>query len=265
MNLLLKHYGLQAVPFGRSMSKGALLRHPGFEEARRRLHYSAELDTIALLVSEPGCGKSLLLGEVADELRKEGYAVHYLAHSSVGPFGLLNVLARKVGLQPRRSRAETALGITEHLLADETKHLLVIDEGQKLPDASLEDIRLLTIADFDRKSPFVLLLAGQMALDDRLAEPIHLALDQRITTVARLLPLSADETRTYVKTRLKAAGADHPVFEDGAMDALYDAAGGVPRRINSLATGSLIVAAARKRRIVNTQDVKDAQLDRGRP
>jgi type II secretory pathway predicted ATPase ExeA len=130
MNPLLKHYGLGAVPFGRSMAKGALLRHPGFEEARRRLRYSAELDTIALLVSEPGCGKSLLLGEVADELRQEGYAVHYLAHSSVGPFGLLNVLARKVGVQPRRSLAETALGITEHLLADETKHLLVIDEGQ---------------------------------------------------------------------------------------------------------------------------------------
>ena len=101
-------------------------------------------------------------------------------------------------------------------------------------------------------------------MDDRLAEPIHLALDQRITTVACLLPLSADETRTYIKTRLKAAGADRPVFEDGAVDALYEAAGGVPRRINSLAAGSLIVAAARKRRIVNTQDVKDAQLDRGR-
>ena len=62
-----------------------------------------------------------------------------LAHSSVGPFGLLNVLARKVGVQPRRSRAETALGITEHLLADETRRLPVIDDCQKLPDASLED------------------------------------------------------------------------------------------------------------------------------
>jgi len=265
MNPLLKHYGLGSVPFGRSTPKGALFRHPGFEEAHRRLRYSAELDTIALLVAEPGCGKSLLLGEVADELRREGYSVHYFAHSTVGPFGLLNVLARKMGILPRRSRAETALAITEHLLGDEAKHLLVIDEGHKLPDASLEDIRLLTISDFDRESPFVLLLAGQVLLDERLAEPLHLALDQRITTVARLLPLSADETRAYLRTRLKAAGADNPVFEDGAVDALYDAAGGVPRRINSLATASLIVAAARKRRIVNAQDVKDAQLDRGRP
>lgn len=265
MNPLLKHYGLATVPFGRSPPKGALLRHQGFEEARRRLLYSAELDTIALLVSESGCGKSLLLGEVADELRREGYSVQYFAHSTVGPFGLLNVLARQVGLMPRRSRAETAQALTDHLLASEVRHLLVLDEGHQFPDATLEDIRLLTISDFDRKSPFVLLLAGHNALDERLAEPIHLALDQRITTVARLLPLCAEETKTYLETRLKAAGADRPMFEDGAVAAIHDGAGGIPRRINNLATAALIVAAARKRRIVSAQDVKDGQLDRGRP
>jgi type II secretory pathway predicted ATPase ExeA len=265
MNPLLKHYGLAAVPFGRSTPQGALLRHAGFEEAERRLRYGAELETIALLVSEPGCGKSLLLGVVADELRREGFSVQYFAHSTVGPFGLLNVLARKLGLAPRRSRAETALAITDHLLADETRHLLVLDEGHQLPDATLEDIRLLTISDFDRQIPFVLLLAGQPSLDERLAEPVHLALDQRITTVARLLPLSADETRTYLVRRLEAAGADRPVFDDGAVDLLHEGAGGIPRRINNLATAALIVAAARKRRLVNAQDVRDAQLDRGRP
>ena len=164
-----------------------------------------------------------------------------------------------------RAARETALAVCEHLLADEADHLLVLDEGQVLPDATLEDVRLSTIADFDRQSPFVLLLAGQSALDERLAEPLHHALDQRIATVARLAPLSADETRTYVETRLRAVGADHPVFEDGALAALGDAAGGVPRRINNLATAALVVAAARNRRLVGAQDVRDAQLDRGRP
>ena len=82
--------------------------------------------------------------------------------------------------------------------------------------------------------------------------------------MARLLPLSADETSRYLATRLKAAGADRPVFEDGAIEVLFDAAGGVPRRINNLATSTLIVAAARNRRLVSAQDVKDAQMDRGR-
>ena len=265
MNPLLTHFGLQRPAFGRSTPNEALLRHKGFEEARKRLRFTVELDSIALLLSEPGCGKSLLLGEVADELRQEGFCVHYFAHSTVGPFGLVNVFARKAGLAPRRSRGETALLLMEHLLADEARHLLVLDEAHQLPDATLEDVRLLTIADFDRKSPFVLLLAGQTSLDDRLAEPTHHALDQRITTVARLVPLSADETKQYLRLRLEAAGTNRPVFEDGAVELLYDATGGVPRRINNLATSALIVAAARNRRLVSAQDVKDAQLDRGRP
>jgi len=262
---LLTHFGLRRPAFARSTPKEALFRHQGFEEARRRLRFTVDLDAIALLLSEPGCGKSLLLGEVADELRLEGFAVHYFAHTTVGPFGLVNVFARKAGLAPRRSRGETALALVEHLLADATRHLLVLDEAHQLPDATLEDVRLLTIADFDRTSPFVLLLAGQTSLDDRLAEPFHHALDQRITTVARLLPLSAEETKTYLETRLKAAGADRPVFEDGAVELLYDATGGVPRRLNTLATSALVVAAARNRRLVSAQDVKDAQVDRGRP
>jgi len=264
-NPLLTHFGLTCPPFARSTPKGALLRHRGFEEARKRLLFTVELESIAVLLSGPGCGKSLLLGEIADELKGEGVQVHYLAHTTLGPFGLVNVLARKAGLVPRRSRGETALALSEHFLEDESRHLLVLDEAQKLPDDTLEDLRLLTIADFDRKSPFVLLLAGQNSLDDRLAEPTHYALDQRITTFARLLPLSVEETKEYVETRLKAAGANRPVFEDGAVDLLFDAAGGVPRSINNLATAALIVAAARNRRLVASQDVKDAQMDRGRP
>jgi type II secretory pathway predicted ATPase ExeA len=53
------------------------------------------------------------------------------------------------------------------LLADERRHLLAIDEAHALPDDSLEDLRLLTIADLDRRSPFLLLLAEQPRLDER--------------------------------------------------------------------------------------------------
>lgn len=210
-------------------------------------------------------GKSLLLGLVSDELQGAGWVVHYLAHSTTGPFGLVNVLARKAGLAPRRSRAETAQYLVSTLLEDERRHLLVLDEAHALPDDTLQDVRLLTITDFDRRSPFVLLLAGQISLDERLAEPVHYALDQRITTVARLLPLSPAEVAEYVERRLAAAGAGAPVFEDGAVETLADRSGGIPRSVNNLATASLIVAAARDRRLVRAQDVQDAHLDRGRP
>jgi len=262
---LLRHFRLTVHPFGRDAPKTALHRHRGFTEALERLRYTVELDGVSALVSEPGCGKSLLLGQLADELQKQGLVVHYFAHATVGPFGLVNVLARKVGLAPRRSRAETAQAVSQRLLEDERKHLLVLDETHVMPDDTLEDVRLMSIADFDRKSPFVLILAGHPSLDDRLAEPTHHALDQRITTVARLAPLSLDEAQEYVRLRLDAAGArGQPIFDDDAIGVLFDASTGVPRRLNRMASAAMIVAASRKKNIVSAQDVHEARLDRGR-
>jgi len=264
MSQLLAHFGFQRHPFGRQTPAEALLHHDSFDEALDRLRFSVELDAVALLVAEAGCGKSLLMGQLADELQQDGWIVHYLAHSTVGPFGLINVLCRKVGLPPRRSRGETALQVVDRLLHAEQRHLLVLDEAHAMSDATLEDVRLLTIADFDRKSPFLLLLAGQPGIDDRLAEPCHRALDQRITTVARLQPLTKEQTCKYIDIRLKASGAKNAVFHSKAVEVVFEASAGIPRRINSLATSSLIIAAARKHKAVSAQDVHDARLDRGR-
>jgi len=264
---LLKHFGFKQHPFGRATPDDALYRHRGFDEALSRLRFSFELGAISVLFAESGCGKSILLGRLAAEIQREGAAVHYFAHSTTGPFGLVNVLARKAGLSPRRSRAETADHLAQSLLDSGQQHVLVIDEAHEMPDATLEDVRLLTIADFDRTSPFTLLLAGQPLLDERLAEPVHHALDQRVTTVARLAPLSHEETGEYISLRLRAAGAaqrKQPVFEAGARNAIYEGSGGIPRRINGLANGALIVAASRNRKLVSEQDVHDAKLDRGR-
>ena len=89
---LIRHFRLTAHPFGRDASPSALHRHRGFTEAHERLRYTIELDGLSALVAEPGCGKSLLLGQVAAEQQKLGTQVHYFAHATVGPFGLLNVL-----------------------------------------------------------------------------------------------------------------------------------------------------------------------------
>jgi|ETNmetMinimDraft_26_1059896.scaffolds.fasta_scaffold06009_2 type II secretory pathway predicted ATPase ExeA len=262
---LLAHFGLTRHPFSRRTPADAVVHHRGFAEALARLRFCVELDGIAMLVAEAGCGKSLLLGVLADSLQDADWTVHYFAHTSTGPFGLINVLARQSGLGPRRSRAETAQALLRAWHDDQTNHLLVIDEAHELPDATLEDIRLLTIGEFDRDSPFLLLLAGHPRLDERLAEPTHHALDQRVTAVARLAPLGVDEVRAYVQQRLAAAGLDdRPLLEPDAVDALADASAGIPRMINNLATAALIVAASRGRRLVTAQDVRDAQMDRGR-
>jgi MSHA biogenesis protein MshM len=266
MSQLIQHFGFSHHPFSKHTPANAIYHHQGFKEAEKRMLFATELYSIAMLLAESGCGKSLLLSQFSDQLKTQGWSIHYMAHSTLSAFSLINVLARKLGLSPRRSRGETAMAIIDSFMHKDRKYLLIIDEAHDLPDATMEDIRLLTIGNFDQKSPFMLILSGQRRLDDRLQEPIHTSLDQRISTVARLMPLSLTETQQYIAKRLEAAGANgNPIFEESALSALHETSSGIPRRINTIGASALIVAASNGRRLVSAQDVYDAQFDRGRP
>ena len=116
MSQLLRHFGLSHHPFTRRTPKDALYRHRGFEEASRRLLFTLELDSMAAVIAVPGCDKSLLLGDLHDSLMQDGWCVYYFAHATTGPYGMINVLARMVGLSPRCSRPETAAAITNRLI-----------------------------------------------------------------------------------------------------------------------------------------------------
>ncbi len=54
-----------------------------------------------------------------------------------------------LGLRPRRFKGETVAALLGHLRSIPERIVLLIDEAHLLPDASFEDLRLLTADDFD--------------------------------------------------------------------------------------------------------------------
>ncbi|MFX7567094.1 ATP-binding protein, partial [Acinetobacter baumannii] len=81
-------------------------------------------------------------------------------------------MASSLGIPPQRSRAHTWLLISQYLadnLREQGKEvILIVDEAHLLENTTLQDIRLLTNADFDRTSPLILILIGQLQLRSRL-------------------------------------------------------------------------------------------------
>jgi general secretion pathway protein A len=137
---------------------------------------------------------------------------HVLAPSltTVGPFGLIAHLAALCGLRPARFKGTTAGALIAHLRGLPKRTVVLLDESHLLPDDSLEDLRLLTADDLDRRSPFALVLVGQPLLKERLAEPQHYALAQRLGVRLRLRPLNEAELPLFVERHLKAAGSRPP-------------------------------------------------------
>jgi type II secretory pathway predicted ATPase ExeA len=261
MKDLCQHFGLHTPPFGRAVGPAGLLRHRSFTEALARLLLAIESRTPAVLTAEPGLGKSTLLAEVDAALDKSKSRLIYTPLSSCGPFGLVGQLAVRYGVKPRRSGAQTAQALHDELSHSSKSEVLVLDEAHLLPAASLEELRLLGNTDFDRTPPFALLLAGQPALRESLANPTHASLSQRLAIRTSLAPLSEHETSDYLEQRLRAAGAQTLLFRPAAVAKLFEKSRGVPRLINNLATASLLAAATAGKRHIDMAELENAAFD----
>jgi type II secretory pathway predicted ATPase ExeA len=261
LDKLLHHFGLTALPFDRAVPPEGLLRHASFTEALERLRFAVDSRGPALLVAPPGTGKSVLLDTLSRTLAATDARVIATALTSCGPFGLVGQLAGRYGTALRRTTAQTAAVLLDDLSRSEKTEVLVLDESHRLPDASLEELRLLGQLDFDRRAPFVLLLAGQPALRERLQQPEFDALWQRLVVRTSLAPLTDRESAEYLDRRPRAVGARASLFRPGAIDLLFQHSRGVMRRLNHLATGALLAAARAGRKHVDSADVQAAVFD----
>jgi type II secretory pathway predicted ATPase ExeA len=138
---------------------------------------------------------------------------------------------------------------------------LILDEAHRLPDRSLEELRLLGQLDFDRRAPLALILAGQLLLRERWPQLDFEALGPRLIVRTVLSPLTDGESADYRDRRPRAVGVRSMLFRPGAVDLLFQPSRGVRRRLNPLALSARLAAARAGRRHVEASDVPTAVVD----
>jgi len=265
MSIIEEHFNLHHAPFPQTAEGQTVLHHTTYKDAQGRLRFGVERHGITALTGESGCGKSTLLGSFCRDLDPTSHMVIYSSLSTLGPFGLLSSLGAKLGMRPRRFKGETAQDLVTHLRGSSKSVVLVLDEAHLMPDPSLDDLRLLTADSFDKKSPFALVLAGQPLLRERLNEPQHYALAQRITVRVRLRSLTDSEATLFLDKHLRAAGAQRNLFEPDAVTLLFQHSRGVPRLLQNLALGALLAAASANKKTVDADCVQQSLLEAEAP
>jgi type II secretory pathway predicted ATPase ExeA len=265
MSIIEEHFKLHRAPFPQTAEGAAVLQHQSLKDASERLRFAIERGGIAVCTAESGCGKSTLLACLQRDLDPTSHLVVYSSLTTLGPFGLLSSLVAKLGMRPRRFKGETAQDLVAHLRGSSKTVVLVLDEAHLMPDPSLDDLRLLTADSLDKKSPFALVLAGQPLLRERLSEPQHYALAQRITARVRLRPLTESEATLFLDKHLRAAGANKLLFEPDAVTLLFQHSRGIPRLLQNLALSALLATANANKKLVDPDAVQQALLDAEAP
>jgi type II secretory pathway predicted ATPase ExeA len=260
-----KHFGLTRLPFTKELPVEDLFPSASAKELEVRLHHLIEMRGIGLVTGESGSGKTSACRKTTSALHNGLYRIVYVRLSTGNVMDLYKTIAWELGLPTERSRAALFRQIQGEVsrlcLETRCRPILVVDEAHHLRSDVLEDLRLLTNYAMDSESRLCLLFIGQPELRRRLGMAAHEALSQRIVVRHHMGSLSRDELDAYLSHLLRLAGSELPLFEPSAIEAIYQATSGLPRRVNLLAHHALMAAALAKQKAVNTEHVQAAMVE----
>ena len=248
-------FGFTRMPFGRDLPPARLHRHADCAEAAARITWAVAGKAIGVITGEVGTGKTAAIRTAVAGLDPAGHNVIYIGNPTAGVRGILASAVTALGGRPAVSGAALAAQAWSALAGEAAERgrtpVLVIDEAHLLDHEQLEAIRMLTNHDMDSSTPFATILVGQPTLRHSIKLGVLAALDQRITVRYQMKGMTPDETASYIRHHLEAAGRTADLFTDDAVAQIHQAARGKPRTVNNICLAALIATAVAGKNLVD--------------
>jgi general secretion pathway protein A len=261
--MYLTFYGLREAPFSPTPDPKFLFQSARHREALAQLIYGVrERKGFIVLSGEIGTGKTTLLRTLLERLDSRN-PVAYIHNSALPIEGLLEYMLQDWGVKSTASTHAQRLFELNEFLIDQHRQgrdpVLVVDEAQNLSLEALEAIRLLSNFETSHQKLMQILLVGQPELRDKLNAPGLRQLKQRIGLRCHIGPLTPEETRLYIRHRLRVAGTtDAGIFTDAAVQKITEYSRGIPRVINIVCDHCLLSGYADSKRRIDAGVVDES-------
>jgi general secretion pathway protein A len=264
--MFLQFYGLNEQPFGVTPDPRFLYLGPAHQEAFASLVYGIETGRgFMALIAPPGLGKTTLILRLMEELRDSALtAFLFQTHTDSKEF--LKNLLLDLETEPSGQDLSDLQAQLRDLLIQGARTgkrpVVVIDEAQNLDDSVLEMVRMLSNFETPEAKLLQIVLAGQPALADKLAQPQLAQLRQRISIITHFPFLRGDEVERYIKHRLRVAGyKGGRLFAPDALALIAKYSRGVPRVINNLCFHALSLSYARNQKRIDVTTLREVIVD----
>ena len=232
-------YGLTSKPFQLNPDPSFYFASKQHRRAMAYLEYGLNQNEGFIVVTgEVGAGKTTIVRGLLNELDADKVVAAQLVTTQLDAEDIVRMVAAAFGVGIRNvSKSELLLAL-EAFLVDVTRQgkrcLLIVDEAQNLTPRAVEELRMLSNFQFGTQALLQSFLIGQPEFRKIMQSPQMQQLRQRVIAACHIGPMDQEETQAYIEHRLKCAGSKgSPCFAAGAFEAIFEASGGVPRRINA--------------------------------
>ncbi len=257
------YFGFRETPFSIAPDPRYLFMTDQHREALAHLVYGLNSDGgCILLTGEVGTGKTTVCRCLLNQI-PDGANIALVLNPKVTASELLATVCDELDIDcPANASIKTYVDRINRFLIDShargEKTVLIIDEAQNLDPTVLEQLRLLTNLETDKKKLLQIIILGQPELLDILSSDEMRQLAQRITARFHLKPLSREEIRAYISHRLAVAGQNVQLFPDATVKRLYHLSHGIPRLINILCDRALLGAYVQNQPNVDVKTLDQA-------
>ncbi|PCI46154.1 MAG: ATPase [Alphaproteobacteria bacterium] len=255
-------YGFKGKPFQLTPDPNFYFDSSTHHKAMAYLTYGlSQGEGFIIVTGEIGAGKTILVDRLLDDLDKEQYVAAKIVTTHIDADDILRMVAAGFGIDIISKDKAILLNEIEGFLRRNHRKgkraLLIVDEVQNLPISALEELRMLSNFQEGDRALLQSFLIGQPEFRDKWAfSPELEQLRQRVIATHHLQSMTSDETRDYIQHRLKIVGwLDRPHFTDGAFQAIYQFANGVPRKLNTLCSRILLFGAIEELDIIDEKTV----------
>jgi general secretion pathway protein A len=261
--MYLSFFGLNEKPFAITPDPRYLYLSERHAEALAHLLYGInESGGFIQLTGEVGTGKTTVVRTLLSRVPHHA-DVAVILNPRVTPVEFLLTICEELGLgiadADRDSVKQMVDALNRRLLAahaEGRRIIVIVDEAQNLSTEVLEQVRLLTNLETPTQKLLQIILIGQPELRELLDRTELRQLAQRITGRYHLQPLSREETRGYVRHRLRVAGATGEIFTPAALAEMHRLSTGIPRVINVTCDRALLGAYTQETRKVTAALVR---------
>ena len=261
-----RFYGFDSAPFHITPDPALLFPTETHRAALGAIEYGiAAGKGFVVVTGEVGLGKTTVLRACLDGLDAGRTKIIYLFSPELDTAELYATILDEfdVMLPPSSNAADTLRILQRTLLAMHQSGIqvvLAVDEAQRMPEATLESLRILSNLETHKSKLLQIILIGQPELEAVLARHSLRQLAQRVAVRARIKPLGFRQSCRYILHRSRRAGRamGRPLFTTPALLYLAYAARGVPRTINICCDNALINGYGQSAKRITLGIVRDS-------